>query len=297
MAFALLPAKSMACDRAPELKALHDAFRAIESPTNASERRRAAQTLAETIRQTDVLGLASRLNADGIPVDTARLARDFSHGADIAHATLTGADLAGSLQSARHAERTAHAAGVLRRAGCSQNLEPKSAIDISQAGNGMADDGDVVRSEAPGRPMSDGLSLPLQTVLLLAGLLGLAGISFWLWRRSLRFRAAQVDRLPRHPVHVIVGVEFEDPLLPPATATSVDISLGGMKLSNSDKLPPGTRLLVDTGIEGPAQTIGATVVWSNPHYCGIVFDQMLSEDDIILIQNRLNPDGSPQVTM
>ena len=61
--------------------------------------------------------------------------------------------------------------------------------------------------------------------------------------------------------------------------TGLDVSAGGMKLAWPDAPPQGTAITASL----PTGEKAGSVVWSNAHYAGVVFDQQLAQDEVDVI--------------
>ena len=117
----------------------------------------------------------------------------------------------------------------------------------------------------------------LWPLLSAAGIVALAALVYVV-RTSRLYRIAEVERLPRHFTTIAIDVAYETPARGPQSIrlTALDISAGGMKLAWENAPPRGTALSVRL----PQGERGASVVWSNAWYAGIMFDQHIPQDEL-----------------
>lgn len=133
------------------------------------------------------------------------------------------------------------------------------------------------RATAP-RPPTGGPGtvdpVPLLAALGLLALIGLVAVI----RKTRAFRIMQVERLPRHVTTVAVDVSISSPDAGPRAirVTGQDVSAGGMKLSWQGAFPRGTTVTLRL----PIGLKTGSIVWSNAHYAGIMFDQQLAPDEL-----------------
>jgi len=110
-------------------------------------------------------------------------------------------------------------------------------------------------------------------LLLAVALLVLALFAYrWSLRRHRR-------RAVRYSCHLQTHMELADAAHP---AVILDISRLGCKLATSAAPCPGTRLSLGLG----PQRVSGSVVWSNSHYAGVVFDKVLPRGQLTRLLSR-----------
>ena len=100
--------------------------------------------------------------------------------------------------------------------------------------------------------------------------------------RSRRFRIQRVKRLPRYPVDFLLPLSYTDDqgTAQSLTVSAIDLSLGGMKLGWANAPAENTAL----SLQLPQGEVPASVIWSNAHYAGVIFDSNITDDDLTRIR-------------
>lgn len=142
--------------------------------------------------------------------------------------------------------------------------------------------GDTVTPETATASFKIRLTQTAQRQLLSSALYAVAFIGFAavIYRAltSFHVRKRRVERMPRTPILLPLEISCESPVgkMSRISVDALDISAGGLKVSWSDAPEPGTSISVDLmAKERPAQ-----IAWSNTHYAGIIFRDMLSDREL-----------------
>lgn len=127
-----------------------------------------------------------------------------------------------------------------------------------------------LQRDALRRDMSERPFLWLAVVAFFAAFL------FAVWRAARRvLLEVQISRLRRVAFSQNVGITFEG-AAGEAWLKAVDISQGGLKVACGEHPSVGTRVRLTLG----HLSIPASVRWSNAHFMGLRFDDMLPEDTL-----------------
>lgn len=266
------------CEGAVMLSTLHDAYEATLNgkPTH---KRSAAQTLLVVAGDRTEDRLVTQLARAGVTVDPPRLADALADARAIATATLAGT----SLEPAdfRHGLNLTWLAEVVIATRCA-NSPAHASLTPAQSGNaGATLTGTGVHAE----------DTPLQVgptaKLLLIGLALAAIPAALLLRRSVFIRKRQVERLPRFPIALPLDLTFTTPdgEIEEAQGEALDISQGGMKLRWDAPPPTGTLATIPLlGIQRLSR-----VIWSNPHYAGVMFENALTKPELKSLKESHSP--------
>lgn len=261
-----------ACEGAVVLGGLHDAYYAMVTGSGGTRQMAAATLLvlagdrasSRLAAQADLMGL-------GVPID--RLDGVLSGARELAAAVLTTPD--------HRIDRLAHASNIewlgtlYEQTGCRNSLAHAS-LPV-----GAASAQSTVNGETSGRVRKSGdtdvIRLIILTVASGAGVAGLV-LAVRFVRQTLFFRRHQAERQPRTAISLEIEVGFEDEsgTSQRKRLTALDVSAGGMKLAWND--PPGQGTALSLSL--PVGERGATVIWSNAFYVGVMFDELLEEETL-----------------
>lgn len=266
------------CEGAQVLDTLHAAYEGVL--TGADETRaRSAKTLLVVAGAQSGERLGSLMDRAGIEVDVPTLSSILDHARDLATRTLAGEETTdGDFQHGRNLSwlsdlSTSHSCAYSRaRSGVSPSGDPSARAQIRSTG-GTSD-----------HPIKDNA-----TALSIAGLFLLSALAFGGWRlsRSLYMRARKVERLPRFPVSLQLDLTYTSPDGHHAEATgeALDISQGGAKIKWNDPPPPGTlTTLTLLNIQRLTH-----VIWANPHYAGVMFEENLTQAELNSLKDSYAP--------
>lgn len=265
-------ASDKACEAAETLARVHDRYHAVVQGTDDLRARSAAQ-LHGWLPTLNARGLANLLAEGGTEVDADRLSRILDGARRLSRDLITGTPPT-MVGLAPHIENVDWLAETVRASGClSRFAEPEQADGAETLSAGTA-----IGAGGEGQPLFGKLVLPL------LALLGLGAVAYAVHaiRKSRTYRVMQVARLPRHFTTAVVDVAYETPArgARKEKVTGLDISAGGMKLAWPEAPPRGTLLKIRT----PLGERTASIVWSNAHYAGIMFDQVMTEDELDLMR-------------
>ena len=243
---------------------LHDAYLAtlIESGQTQTS---AATTLLVIVGGKNATALARQVERSGIRLSNDRILAVMQDGAELAHATLLGLPLsADHVQHSRNVEWLGDAA---HRTACRDSI---AASDIRAPST----------NEHDVQQIPDEVSGKLRILRIAAIAAGLALTAFLVKkvRASYLFRVHQNERLPRTAISVELELTMTDAdgVEHHVSATALDLSAGGMKLDWPNPAAPGTPLVISL----PFGETQATVIWSNAFYAGIMFDNLLNEEQM-----------------
>ena len=255
------------CEAAAELARIHDRYHAvvIDDPKLAA---RSAAQLLTALPGPLATALAARLAQGGTDVDAERLDRILVAAQSISRDIVMGRP-APMVARAPHRNNVAWLADIVRSTNCVARFPDVGDSEEEATGASLGSAGAFTSTVAQERNL-----WPLLSAAGIAALLAMLFVA----RKSRPYRIAEVQRLPRHFTTVAVDVSYETPARGPqgVRLTALDISAGGMKLAWENAPPLGTTLSVRL----PQGQRGASVVWSNAWYAGIMFDQHLPEDEL-----------------
>ena len=267
------PAVSANCEAVIRLAQLYDAFYAITRETG-DIRTRAAARLYPQLATLDVEEFAKELDAGfseekvAEALTTARiLSREIIMDADLSpFRVLDSRDEAEFL--AEFIERSRCLAGASGgNGGGSTSSDPEN----DDSGEKKLTFGPKSGSQGA-KSLVDTSKPATMAILIGAGILALGASGFFAIR-SRRMKIHMAERLPRHRIRLDFTAAYAGAsgAAGSHSVTALDVSLGGMKLKVPEPLDNGTQMELSLPI-GP---VSATVIWSNAHYAGILFDERL----------------------
>lgn len=135
----------------------------------------------------------------------------------------------------------------------------------------------VGKSNAPAPVKKETITKVVSILSIIAFLCGLAGFIFAILVRR-HFKIRRMQRLPRQNVAFDFKIEQTgaNPVETAQSVTAVDVSLGGMKIRIENTLLDGAKLVLKLAVGDR----GASVVWSNNFYAGLLFDDQLTQDEL-----------------
>ncbi len=265
------PAPASCGGAAPAMAAVHDAYLALIQE-QGPKKRQAAKVILVLVGDSGGASIVQRAEKDGLLSSPERLLAVFSDAIDLAQMALLGVWM--PEDTFNHGRNIDWLSQQIDMAGCGESFRASQRASINALGSGVQASPSAMR---PHTQTTAERSPLLQMLLALVAVvaLGLATIAI---RHSWAFRKSQVERLPRRTVSTEVTVTYgseDDPKT--LQLTALDISAGGMKLRwPENELSTGTRLTV-TWAHG---SLVAAVIWQNTFYVGIMFDELLSEDQL-----------------
>jgi len=179
----------------------------------------------------------------------------------------------------------------------SESLNLLAAAGAGQANTGQADTGQAGAGtnsdtgSGNGKPalgQGDGISALaamliepnkgaiLRWLVIAGGVVGGAFGANFLFRSTAFFRQGREKRHPRKPFTAQFGVRLGDE---EAQASGVDISVRGMKFALNLEEDQTPELGLPMKLLLPIGELGATLVWSNAHFAGVVFDRRLEDSE------------------
>ena len=269
-----LPDRARAdCDAIGVLSVVHDRYQTILQ-SKGDTRARAAARLYPFLSDIDTRQVGQDLDSKH---DGERVVRVLNSARSLAEFVISGVTL--SLVSiAPHTQNVTWLGDVLDQSDCPSAAPPKRQNPDSAKTKPMES-----RTKLPwGKFKSLAEETPYAPgILLLLGLVLLA-VSGLVVLRTRSFRIRQLKRLPRYPVGFSVPVSYIDANggQHAVSAKALDISLGGMKLGLPDAPKPGTSL----NLALPFGAVSGSIIWSNAHYAGILFDKHLSPEGLAEIR-------------
>lgn len=138
-----------------------------------------------------------------------------------------------------------------------ERARPRQIPGQSSAGNRAANGGVLHQANLDRTPLLSGNTLMFYLIL---GVIGLAGLFFYVLKRSRRIRVREARRLVQLPVRVRLGKQDID-------MTIVDISLNGLKMQHGDDIRTQAKLSVF--LDG--QWRAGKIMWSNSKFTGVKF--------------------------
>ena len=252
------------CEGAAMLGQLHDAYLASLIETGDT-RISGARTLLVVVGGKNAAALSRQVRKTGIEIPQERLLDVMQAGAKLAHSILLGDPVPNDLF--QHSRNVDWLGAIVYKAHCQNGVLARKLRTSEPSKKGGA-------FEFP-KPNKE--SLPVFAAGLVALVVALALLTI-LVPKSRAFRVFKAARLPRSPftMEFHLTITDQDGELMQTTATGVDISAGGMKLGWPDGPPAGTAVRVSL----PFGERLASVVWSNAHFAGIIFDDVLNKKEL-----------------
>ena len=266
------------CEAVGVLTVVHDRYQTIIQE-KGDTRARAAARLYPYLARINARKLSHDLNMD---IDRERMERVLNAAQKLAEYVVSGVTLS-FVGLAPHSQNVDWLGNVVRDSDCPTTpaATAQAARLLASGGIESPDQDTDSRSDHPEPSIGDPRSL-LTALLILAIVLLAAILIFLIKSRSLRIR--RVKRLPRFTVGFPLSLTFADDTGndQTLTVTAVDLSLGGMKIAWSDAAPDKTPLTLIL----PIGEVLASVIWSNAHYAGILFDRNISQDDLQVLRDQ-----------
>lgn len=266
----LAPASALArCEGAVMLSSLHDAY---EITLNGDERQKrlSAQTLLVIAGDRTGDRLAEQVARAGVPVDASHLSKILEDIRDIALQTLKGSrNDADTFQHGLNINWLAEVVSATRchNSSAHASLTPTGSSNASAA---LQSIGGFIQEP------KDSIGKTASFLLIGIILAALAG-SYFL-HKSVFMRKRQVERLPRFPISLDLDLTYTSPEgeIEEAQGEALDISQGGLKLRWEEPPPTGTLTTITLlGIQRLSR-----VIWANPHYAGVMFEESLTKSEL-----------------
>ncbi len=264
------------CDAVIRLARFHDGLRVIVTEDDP-KRTRAAARLYPNLANMDFAGFIDKIDAGA---STADLIAALETARELTRDVITAADLS-PFRFLDARDEVELLADFIDRSGC---LDGASGGGSSHSSDNQGSEDGTRKIEFGPKSGSQGAAQASEgttslTLILsaLAGLTVLAGLVAAI-ARSRRVKIHMAERLPRHRISLDFPATYtsENGTNGTRDVTALDISLGGMKLKLPD--PPEGGEPIDLAL--PTGQQPATVIWSNTHYAGILFDERLDEADL-----------------
>lgn len=267
------PAASANCDAVIRLAQLYDAFYAITRETG-DIRTRAAARLYPQLATLDVEEFAEELDAG---FSEEEIAEALTTARTLSREVIMDADLS-PFRVLDSRDEAAFLAEFIERSRCLSGASGGGGGGSAERETQNDDNGPKKLSFGP-KSRSQGTKSLVDTskpatmgILIAAGLLALGASGFFIFR-SRPVKIHMAERLPRHRIRLDFTAAYAGA---PHSVTALDVSLGGMKLKVPKPLDNGTFMELSL----PHGATPATVIWSNAHYAGILFDERLDKADL-----------------
>ncbi len=246
---------------------LHDSYRASIHETGMT-RRRAAQTLL-VVAGGKPQAFVRQARKSGLKIERDRIEQVMQAATRVAQKALAGLPPPNDLSQAT--SDIAWLADILSKANCINSVS----VPVPSA-----------KTAPPDNPKEDAFleeSFDKIVIVIAVAALGLV-FAVFAYRRSRRYRQNVVQRMPRKPFSAELDLTFTDVRgdMRQAKVIAMDLSVGGMKLNwPQNDVPPGTTVTVAL----PTGNRLGSVMWSNAHYAGIMFDEHLTSNDLKSIES------------
>lgn len=259
------------CEYAAALAGVHDAYRAM-LVERGQERILAATTLLVLLGRDEGSEFAGRLARAGFDVSEERLSPALRDGGTLARYVLAGGVPPPGL--GQHSANVDFLADTYVATGC-RSVIPAGGRP-SDAPLPPAPHETVRTSRQRADAPRDIAEVSLHAAIGLSALV-LAGVGGHRVLTSRYVRKSKVERQPRKPVSIEVGVSFQhEKQISRVNVRVIDISVGGMKVEWKDPPEAGRKVRVTM----PMGDRGGAVMWSNAFYAGIMFDDFLTESEL-----------------
>ena len=255
------------CTQLAPLARFHDAYRQVLSAPHASDPRLAYTLMAyATLTKKTFLESPS---TEPLDIGDRKLERILRDANNLANSALSEIQT-GEVPSV-HEENVARIGRLLLGSGCfgtgQQDQSLSTVVFDPSAIGGRKDKVSTSRF-----PIQFGNLLSILAVLILAA------TTVFLASRSAFFRRKAAERMPRFQFSTTVRLTYSDSEGQRKTLLldAVNISSGGIQLKWPSSCPSGTSVelaFLDTQRK-------ANVVWSNNHFAGLVFENVLSDDEL-----------------
>ncbi len=243
---------------------LHDAYLATLVETGDA-RISGARTLLVVVGGKNAAALSRQVRKTGIEIPQDRLLDVMQTGAELAHSILLGNPL--PIDLFEHSRNIDWLGSIVQKANCQNGIVATNARTSK-----TSEDDSAFKFSKP-----DTGTQPIIAASIVALLAALALLTKMILK-SRAYRVRRTARLPRSPLSIKFNLTItdQDGEMQQTTATGVDISAGGMKLDWPDGPPAGTTVTVSL----PFGERLASVVWSNAYFAGIMFDDVLSKNEL-----------------
>ena len=273
---------SRQCDAAHRLARIHDFYLTLVTE-KGTDRTRAAARLYPLIAEEDATSLFKDLKAD---VEFASFSKALASAIELSQEVITQAQFPTQALEL-HTANISHLAGLVRKTGCMPKGGGRGQGGTTNSQVKVGEDQTPQSALSPDARVqgfrSDAFNgeLPVQTLVLTTAIALAFAICLGLILRSRRLRIYRVNRLPRQETRFSVDFTIDGPEAEKMTrkGQAIDVSLGGMKMKVGMQLDAGARLVLSL----PIGDHSASVVWSNAHYAGILFDQNITEPDLLTL--------------
>lgn len=266
------------CSGTVMLSRFHQEYRATLTESDDAQRS-AAQALL-VIAGGNAATLTRQVAKSGIDIEPERLTLALSNGAKLAKQVLARDPLPADLNP--NESDVSWLAERLNSNSCS-GATTASGTSLA-AGNGHSAFGNGRSDSNSSSALNSANLAALGAVLALIG----AIIGVVLYRRSWTHQKRVTVRLPRRQVHHTIQIMFTDGdgNMKQTDVAVLDLSVSGAKLEWPDNNAPAKSAVTAMFPFGNSL---ATVVWSNTHYAGIMFDERISDADIKEIEELSDP--------
>ena len=272
------PAHADCAGLAP-LAVIHDAYRVLVEENPSMTKSIAANELLNLVPIYSAQTFRSEFFDLSLDIEVARLEKVLVDAFFLGRDALAGRLIEGNTPQF-HQQNADWLTGTISRTGCFTEAggaaSPQNTTQNANQSNTAPQSSSSIDLALPtlSKSAKVGASLSVLTILLVT----MAGFLIY---QSRHFRIKRVARLPRHTVAFTASASFAD------TTHSIivlDLSQGGAKIE-CDHPPLAAEELT---LHLPCGSVPATIVWATAFYAGVMFESLLSEDDL---QAILNDDG------
>ncbi len=259
------------CDSARTLANIHDNYRMTITETGVLQTRAAARLyplLAALDRTTLTDGLK-------LEFDRTRLNDALNNAETLAKMMISGAQGLNfdPTQHLKHADRIAR---LINRTSCAASGGGPASATASQRKT-LSQPSKLPPLGALQSSLTRPGSLTPYLIAMMCGLM--AGGLVYLILKSRLVRIHRMNRQTRKSIQITFDLAYTDETGRDAiqSVTALDISVGGMKLRIDSPMPEGTALNLKLKIGDTP----ASVVWTNTHYAGIMFDDLITDAEVV----------------